>query len=414
MADDLSTPLGRHRTRKSSRLRSLLPVGIAGLLGACLVVFVVWAAVVNDPNGGEPMVVLSTGSRAAPAVKKPDEAKADGQVEDQDDRAAEGRRKVRSDARRRPGRLPAEPPKAPPAGMQSVTIINGVSGDRQEVLVPANGNHGALADPKLLETTRHGAVPRVSLDGARALVAYARPVAATAANANMPRIAIVISGLGIGSKSTLDAVSLPGPVTLALAPYGNDLERVAAHARAQGHELLLQLPMEPFDYPDNDPGPQTLLTSLAPEQNIDRMHWMMSRFQGYVGVANYMGSRFTASDTAFAPVLREVSKRGLMYLDDGASPRSLAGQIAGANNLPFAKAAVVIDAVPTPDEIDRELAKLENMARDGGVAVGVASALPVSLARIAKWAKSAESHGFLLVPISAAVARPKTVAASRP
>jgi hypothetical protein len=223
----------------------------------------------------------------------------------------------------------------------------------------------------------------------------------------MPRIAIVITGLGIGSKPTQDAISLPGPVTLAFAPYGNDLERVAARARAQGHELLLQLPMEPFDYPDNDPGPQTLLASLAPEQNIDRVHWMMSRFQGYVGVANYMGSRFTASDTAFAPVLREVAKRGLMYLDDGTSPRSLAGQIAGANNLSFAKASIVIDAVPTPNEIDRELAKLEALARDGGVAVGVASALPVSLAHIAKWAKSAESRGFLLVPISAAVAKSK-------
>ena len=404
MADDLSTPLGQYRTRKSSRLRSLLPVGIAGLLGAWLAVFVVWAAVVNDPNGGEPMVVLSTGTRATPAVKKPDDVKADAKAEPNADAKAD----PKTDAKSAPGpQATVEAPKTPPNGMQSVTIINGSSGDRQEVLVPANGDHGAVADPKLLEKTRHGEVPRVSLDGARALVAYAHPVATTAANANMPRIAIVISGLGIGSKSTLDAIGLPGPVTLALAPYGNDLQHVAAHARAQGHELLLQLPMEPFDYPDNDPGPQTLLTSLAPEQNLDRVHWMMSRFQGYVGVANYMGSRFTASDTAFAPVLREVAQRGLMYLDDGTSARSLAGQIAGANNLPFVKAGVVIDAVPTPNEIDRELAKLENIARDGGVAVGVASALPVSLAHIAKWAKSAEARGFLLVPISAAVVKPK-------
>ncbi|HLH89516.1 MAG TPA: divergent polysaccharide deacetylase family protein [Xanthobacteraceae bacterium] len=407
MADDLSTPLGRHRTRKSSRLRALLPVGIAGLLGAWLAVFVVWAAVVNDPNGGEPMVVVSTGPRAGPAVKKPD-ANTDPKAEPKAEPKADNKADTKTDEKpTSPQQAAVEPPKAPPNGMQSVTIINGSSGDRQEVLVPANGEHGAVIDSKLLEKTRHGEVPRVSLDGARPLVAYARPVATTAANANMPRIAIVISGLGIGSKSTLDAISLPGPVTLAFAPYGSDLQRVAAHARAQGHELLLQLPMEPFDYPDNDPGPQTLLTSLAPEQNLDRVHWMMSRFQGYVGVANYMGSRFTASDAAFAPVLREVAQRGLMYLDDGTSPRSLAGQIAGANNLPFVKAGVVIDAVPTPNEIDRELAKLESLARDGGVAVGVATALPVSLAHIAKWAKSAESRGFLLVPISAAVAKPK-------
>ena len=411
MADDLSAPLGRHKKHKTSRLPSLLPVGIAGFLGLCLAVFVVWAAVVDDPNGGEPMAVVSTGARTTPPAKKPGDAKAD--TAKTDTAKTETRTEANADAKSGPAaaeakQAPAAAPKGPPPGMHNVTIINGASGEKQEVLVPAQGGERlALADPKLLETTRHGPVPRVSLDGGRPLIAYARPIAATAANANMPRIAIVISGLGIGAKTTEDALTLPGPVTLAFAPYGSDLERVAAHARAEGHELLLQLPMEPFDYPDNDPGPQTLLTSLAPEQNIDRMHWLMSRFQGYVGVANYMGSRFTASDGAFAPVLREVAKRGLMYLDDGTSPRSLAGQIAGANNLPFAKANVVIDAVPTPNEIDRALARLENIARDGGVAVGVASALPVSLARIAKWAKSAESHGFLLVPISAAVARPK-------
>ena len=103
--------------------------------------------------------------------------------------------------------------------------------------------------------------------------------------------------------------------------------------------------MEPFDYPDNDPGPQTLLTSLAPQQNVDRLHWLMGRFQGYVGLINMMGARFTASEQAFAPVLQEAEKRGLIFVDDGSNPRSVAGRIAGANNLPFAKADVTIDAV---------------------------------------------------------------------
>ena len=153
--------------------------------------------------------------------------------------------------------------------------------------------------------------------------------------------------------------------------------------------MLLQVPMEPFDYPDNDPGPQTLLMSLSAEQNIDRLHWLMSRFQGYVGITNYMGARFTATEQALAPVLKETGKRGLIYFDDGSSPRSLAGQIAGANNLPFAKAEIVLDAVPTPAHIDRALTRLEAMARERGVAVGVASAVPASIERIAQWAKAA-------------------------
>ena len=115
-------------------------------------------------------------------------------------------------------------------------------------------------------------------------------------------------------------------MTFAFAPYGTDLERWVTRARGEGHEVLLQVAMEPFDYPDNDPGPQTLLTSLSAEQNIDRLHWFMSRFQGYVGVANFMGTRFTATEQALSPVLREVAKRGLIYFDDGSSPRSLAAR----------------------------------------------------------------------------------------
>src|SRR5437868_7130904 len=101
----------------------------------------------------------------------------------------------------------------------------------------------------------------------------------------------------------------------------------------------------------------------------------MSRLRGYVGLVNYMGARFTASDTALSPILREAGSRGLIYLDDGSSQRSVAGQVAAAGNLAFAKADLTIDAVPTAAEIERALARLETIARERGIAVGVAGAL---------------------------------------
>jgi len=167
------------------------------------------------------------------------------------------------------------------------------------------------------------------------------------------------------------------------------------------------VPMEPFDYPDNDPGPQTLLTSLTTQQNVDRLYWLMSRFQGYVGIANTMGARFTASEPSFTPILREIAKRGLIFVDDGSNPRSIASRVAGANNLSVARADVIIDTVPTAAEIDRALGRLEMAARERNVAVGIASALPVSIDHIAKWAKAAESRGLLVVPISAVALKEK-------
>jgi len=165
--------------------------------------------------------------------------------------------------------------------------------------------------------------------------------------------------------------------------------------------------MEPYDYPDNDPGPQTLLTTLAPEQNVDRLYWHLSRFQGYAGIANFMGARFVATDTAMAPIVKEAAKRGLGYFDDGSS-RSIAPSLAATQAVPFAKADVAIDAVPTPSEIDRALAKLEGLAKERGIAVGVASALPISIERISAWSKTLDSHGLLLVPLTTAMLKSKS------
>jgi polysaccharide deacetylase 2 family uncharacterized protein YibQ len=181
----------------------------------------------------------------------------------------------------------------------------------------------------------------------------------------------------------------------------------ATKARADGHEILLQVPMEPFDYPDNDPGPQTLLSTLSPEQNIDRLHWFLSRFQGYIGVSNFMGARFTANDAALSPVLRDIGKRGLFYLDDGASQRSLAPKIMADAKLPFLKADVVLDARPSWQEIDQALERLEKVANEQGFAVGSAGPLPIAIERIARWAKAAEGRGVIVVPISAILARQK-------
>ncbi len=133
----------------------------------------------------------------------------------------------------------------------------------------------------------------------------------------------------------------------------------------------------------------------------------MARFQGYVGISGAMGARFTASEQAFSPILQDTAKRGLIFVDDGSNPRSVAGRIAGADNLPFAKADMVLDSVPTPGEIDHALGRLEMAAREHGVAVGISSALPVSIDRIAKWAKGVEARGILLVPITAVALKAK-------
>jgi uncharacterized protein len=419
LTDDLSAPLGQNREsapRWKRKLAATLPLlglrALAGALACFTVVFLGWALIADGPLGGEPLAVVQADLRAdaAGSAKTIESAGAARTPEAGRDRPNRYDGPAPADGQ------PAAPAVATPAP-NTVTIIDGSNGKRQDVPILGQGadkgtdpsGPNQRADQRFAEASRNGPIPRIAPDGKRPAEAFAQPVKAIADHPNAPRIAIVVAGLGISAIGTSDAVAkLPGPVTLAFAPYGADLDRTAARAREGGHELLLQVPMEPFDYPDNDPGPQTLLTSLNAEQNVERLHWLMSRLQGYVGIANYMGGRFTATESALVPVLREAAKRGLIYVEDGTSPRSLASQLAGANNLPYAKADLMIDAVPSAAEIDRALGRLEKTARERGVAVGVASALPASIERIALWAKAAESHGIQLVPISAAVVRGKS------
>ncbi len=399
--DDLSTPLGQHVKRKPAWLRYRLPLtlpqALAILLGLVLLTFVGYAVFNDDPLGGEPMAKI---------VLKPDAAK----TADNEKMAPVAM-------------APAMAPKPPTAVEQkTVTIIDGSSGARRDVTVPSSDADApapasassappvmANINQQLLESTRYGMVPVIA-GNLRPSQAYAAGNDALRAKAaTMPAIAIVVSGLGIGAAKTTDAImKLPPAVTLAFTPYGSDPGKLVERARSLGHEILLQIPLEPFDYPDNDPGPQTLLTTLTPEQNQDRLLWLLSRFQGYVGLSNFMGARFMPNEASMQPLMREAAKRGLTYFDDGTAARSLAGQLALAQAVPFARADATIDVVPNAGEIDRALAQLEATARQRGYAVGVASALPLSIERLNAWARAAEGRGILLVPLTTAMTKSKS------
>ena len=409
-ADDLNAPLGQ--SRKKHRLPKLpvaAPQMLAGALAMVGLVVALWAAFVNDPLGGEPIVVVATKSSGGTAADAP---------------GGDGKEHARHEGESTNAPIPkaataaaaaAEKSSEPPPGSKTVTIIDGSSGKSKEVVIPGGaGDKPAAAkapggDPKLLDVSRHGAIPKIGTDGSKPYTVYARPRTLPPSLKDLPRIAIVIGGLGISASGTAEAMAkLPPAVTFALAPYAPDIQKLAERARADDHELLVQAPMEPFEYPDNDPGPQTLLTSVTAEQNVDRLQWLMSRFQGYVGIVSFMGARFTATEHALSPVLNETAKRGLIFVDNGSSSRSVASQIAGNQNLPFAKADLILDAVPIAAEIDRALNRLEIVAREGGVAVGMATAQPGTIARIAEWAAKIEKRGFVLVPISMVAVKAKS------
>jgi polysaccharide deacetylase 2 family uncharacterized protein YibQ len=387
MADDLYAPL-KGKEGKGFRLRiGVMPaLAICGLIIGALGAYVL---LVQDPLGGEPYMVVAV----------PEEipvAKTEAPLQAPEPFVAAA---TEID------------PELDKIGKPTVSILTPGGEDGQmlvkTVTLPGEAQSSgfiAAPDARIIEKSRYGLLPKIGVDGSRPSKLYARLADSEKAADNNPKIAILVGGLGLSQSSTIDAINkLPPEVTFAFAPYGGQMQAQVNKAREQGHEVMLQIPMEPFDYPANDPGPQTLLSNLPREQIAERLYWSYSRFSGYTGVVNYLGAKFTANGTALRPVLEDIRDRGLIYVDDGSSPRSTAAQIATDLKLGFAKAKLTLDTEPAPDKIDEALGRLEQEAREKGQAIGIASALPVTLERIGKWSKDLSQRGITLVPVSTVV-----------
>ena len=254
-------------------------------------------------------------------------------------------------------------------------------------------------DPVLTETTPRGPMPKIGADGRQPWNAYARPYDEPP---NRPRLAIVLHEMGLNMQLTaLAAERLPPAISFAFNPYAPDLAAQVEKARSAGHEVLIGLPMEPFDYPSSDPGPYTLLTSLSDQENFRRLDWALARVPGYIGFTNLMGAKYTSSPEHMRAIASRLKDRGLMFVDTRVAPRSVAARIVREGGGVYAFVNRQIDTQPTATLIDARLEELERTARASGVAIGAALPYPVSLDRLLAWAAKLDAKGIALAPVSA-------------
>ncbi len=249
-----------------------------------------------------------------------------------------------------------------------------------------------------------GLLPVIAPDGRTPFNAYRRPFSAADPK---PRIALVLGGLGLNSELTRAAIrDLPPEITLSFVPYTRDLQKWVDSARASGHEVLIEVPLEPFDYPDNDTGPYTLLANSDPAENQKRLEWILGRASGIFGAVNYQGAKFSASPASVLALQKEMAKRGLAFIHNGGPQRQAFATEAERARAPFAAANRVVDDRPSKEGIDRNLLELEALALDRGSAFGSAFAYPVTIEQLRAWASGLASRGYALAPASALVQRP--------
>lgn len=261
----------------------------------------------------------------------------------------------------------------------------------------------AMPDAALQEPSRYGPLPKLGPEGRTSIRTYGRPFDRTETR---PRVALLVGNVGLSASLSEEAIArLPPATGLAFSPYAMRPDPILERARLRGMEVLTAIPMEPANYPTNDPGDRALLTTLGPPENGDRLAWIMSRISGQVGAIGALGSmrgeRFAALPELIGGVQDVLRERGLLYVD----PRPGAANPARAWGR---SVDVVVDEPATRGEIDRRLAELERIAREKGSALGLAADVsPVLVDRVAAWAAGLEARGLVMAPVTALIRRPE-------
>ncbi|GAB3122629.1 divergent polysaccharide deacetylase family protein [Novispirillum itersonii] len=260
-------------------------------------------------------------------------------------------------------------------------------------------------DPDLAKRSPLGILPILGKDGRASWQVYARPFKAQAPlPAAAPRIAVIIGGLGMNPDATDAAIlKLPPEVTLAFSPYSPRLDELVKKARAHGHEVMLELPLEPENFPNQDPGPLGLLTILPQIDNLTRLETILGKTTGYVGLLGRMGGKFGASPVHMRPLLEALSKYGLMYVHT-ASPKGL-GDMRGIS-VPVVQNIVMVDERPFRDAFDARLSYLVTVAKQRGTAIGVSNPSPLAYDRLLAWMATLQGQGVVFAPVSGVTGMP--------
>ena len=298
---------------------------------------------------------------------------------------------------------PPAPPQAteqegPPADVEAETAANEASTEE-----PGS----EAAQEAVQQAFRAPEPPRADQTVDEAAPAWQRFSAYFLEEDSRPRVAIVMTGLGMSEGVTEAAIrSLPPEVSLSFSPYAHNLANWIGLARVNGHEVLLDLYMEPSTYPFDDPGPQAIMTVLNEAENRKRFDWVLSRGNSFVGLTGRMGSRLLARQESLSPVLQDIAEQGLLFVDDRATAASLGFDLARQLDVPAAYSEDMIDE-PSANRaaIDAKLNRVERLALTKGAAVALAQPYPVTIERLNAWIAELAERGVVLAPISAVVNR---------
>ena len=214
------------------------------------------------------------------------------------------------------------------------------------------------------------------------------------------RVAVIIDNLG-ARRDVFDPLrDIRRPLTVAILPGLPLSEWTAREAAQAGMEVILDLPMEPYRFPEVDPGPGALLMAMGPQELQAQVGAHLASVPGAVGVTNHMGSRMTEDRTRMRTVLEVLAGRRLFLVDGLASNLSVAYDEAKALGLRAGRRQIVVDhaAGEAGDRVRWD--EVAWWAERRGEVIVIAHGHPLTAPLLREYVPRWEARGIRLVPVS--------------
>ncbi len=254
----------------------------------------------------------------------------------------------------------------------------------------------------LYETTSYGPLPIKRLtDGKTAFELYRPPFSRHAETTGL--ISLVMADYGLSDKISAKAITtLPAAISMAISPYARMMQPKVTGARAYGHEVWLQLPIQDSSFGINDPGPATLLSGIKKEQNIMRLKTTLGRATGYVGLTFLSAPDFSGSTDGIDFLFDFMSQRGLAF-SSADTKDTLSSETVARIAVPFGKGNLWLNGNLAYQDITESLKTIESIAKKDGVAIAYFYPSPKIISTLAQWQKTLADKNIQLAPLSAAI-----------
>jgi len=216
----------------------------------------------------------------------------------------------------------------------------------------------------------------------------------------LPKVAIIVDDMGGNRKAASDIISLKYPVTLAVIPFLEYSAETADLAYKKGREVLLQLPMEPLEYPRYNPGRGALFTFMTPEEFAATLAEDLSAVPHISGVNNHMGSALTQDREKMEIVLAAIKERRLFFVDSRTIAKSVAYDVAVKMGVSALERNVFLDNEANVESVKKQIDVLIEKAKTDGKALAICHPRPETIRALKDMEKKLTGTEVQVVPAS--------------